>query len=281
MTAQTTTPAATPRPGTAPRAVLPRRLGWWYVAEHELRRVPSFWLTWVATAIGSPLLYLLAFGVGLATLIGGGSGDIDGVPYACYVIPAFMCAAAVGTAAEEYMFGILMGFMWNKVFEAMYAGPVTPRQIVLGHFVYTTIRVAATSAIYLAIAMAFGAIQPGWGFAVLPVAILTGLAFGLPIGAYASSITEDRGQFNIVNRVIILPLTLFSGTVFPLDRMPAVLQWIGWLSPLWHGTQLSRDLSYGQQEPAWLIVLHVAYLLAICAVAAVLIVRITEKRLRK
>jgi lipooligosaccharide transport system permease protein len=81
--------------------------------------------------------------------------------------------------------------------------------------------------------------------------------------------------------VIILPLTLFSGTVFPLDRMPAVLQWIGWLSPLWHGTQLSRDLSYGQQEPAWLIVLHVAYLLAICAVAAVLIVRITERRLRK
>jgi lipooligosaccharide transport system permease protein len=265
--------------GERPR--LYRARGWWYVAEHELRRVPSFWVSWLATAVGSPLLYLLAFGVGLATLIGGGSGLVDGVPYAQYVIPAFLCAAAVGTASEEYMFGVFMGFMWNKVFEGMHAAPITPRQIVGGHLAYTTIRTAAGAAVYLLIAVIFGAIHPGWGFAVLPVAVLTALAFGLPIGAYASSITEDRGQFNIVNRVIILPLTLFSGTVFPLDRMPAALQWIGWLSPLWHGTQLARDLSYGQQEPAWLVAVHVLYLLAICAVALVLIVRITERRLRR
>lgn len=179
------------------------------------------------------------------------------------------------------MFGVLMGFMWNKVYEGMYAGPISPRQIVLGHLTATTLRIIATAAIYLGIAMAFGAIHLGWGFAVLPVAVLTALAFGLPIGAYASSITEDRGQFNIVNRVIILPLTLFSGTVFPLANMPVFLQWIGWLSPLWHGTQLARDLSYGQFEPAWLIVVHVAYLAAIVVVGGLLVMRITDRRLRK
>jgi lipooligosaccharide transport system permease protein len=268
------------RTTTAPRATLPRRFGWWYVAEHELRRLPSFWVAWIATAIGSPLLYLLAFGVGLATLVGGGSGRIEGVSYAQYVIPAFLCASAVGVAAEEYMFGVLLGFMWNRVYEGMYASPISPRQIVLGHLTATTLRIAATAAIYLVVAMIFGAIHPGWGFAVLPVAILTALAFGLPIGAYASSITEDRGQFNIVNRVIILPLTLFSGTVFPLTSMPAFLQWIGWLSPLWHGTQLSRDLSYGQQEPAWLILVHVVYLVAIVVVGGLLVMRITDRRLR-
>jgi lipooligosaccharide transport system permease protein len=63
--------------------------------------------------------------------------------------------------------------------------------------------------------------------------------------------------------------------------MPVFLEWIGWLSPLWHGTQLARDLSYGQQEPAWLIAVHVAYLLAICVGGGILITRISERRLRR
>jgi lipooligosaccharide transport system permease protein len=263
------------------RADKPRRFGWWYIAEHELRRVPAWWTTFVSTTIGTPLLYLLAFGVGLASLIGGGSGRIDGVSYAQFVIPAFLCAAAVNAAVDEYMFGVLLGFMWQKTYEAMHSSPVSPRQIVFGHLVYTTIRVAATALIYLIIAMVFGAIHVGWGIAILPVAVLTGLAFALPVGLFSSTITEDKGQFNIVMRVIVLPLTLFSGTVFPLDRMPIFLQWIGWLSPLWHGTQLSRDLSYGQVEPGWLIAVHLGYLIVLPIVFLALIVRVTTRRLTR
>ena len=59
------------------------------------------------------------------------------------------------------------------------------------------------------------------------------------------SIEDDRGQFAIVMRFVLLPMFLFSGTFFPLDPLPLCLQWIGWISPLWHGTELARQFTYG------------------------------------
>ena len=35
-------------------------------------------------------------------------------------------------------------------------------------------------------------------------------------------------------------MTLFSGTFFPVDRLPGVVQPLAWVSPLWHGTELAR-----------------------------------------
>ena len=84
----------------------------------------------------------------------------------------------------------------------------------------------------------------------IPVASLAGLAFGLPLMAYAASIKEDKGQFAMVMRFIVMPLFLFSGTFFPLDTLPLAVRWIGWISPIWHGTELGRVFTYGYQEEA-------------------------------
>jgi len=259
-----------------------RRWGAWYVAEHELRRVPGYKWSMLATAIGSPLLYLLAFGVGLATLIkSGGNAGVDGVSYAQFVIPAFLCAGAVGTATEEFTFGVLLGFKWNETYLGMIAVPITPRQIVGGHILFTIIRMAVTSGIFLAIAMAFGAIRFPEGLLVLPIAILGGLAFGIPIAAYSTTIREDRGQFAVIGRTVVLPMTLFSGTVFPITQLPIWLQWIGWISPLWHSTQLARDAAYGHAEPGWLTLIHVVVLVVLIAIGAAVEVRLATRRLNR
>jgi lipooligosaccharide transport system permease protein len=268
--------------GDASRPGDPKRWGAWYVAEHELRRVPTFIVPALATAIGSPLLYLLAFGVGLASLIKtGGTSGIGGVSYAEFVIPAFLCAGAVGTATEEFTFGVMMGFKWNEVYIGMNAAPITPRQIASGHILYTAIRMAVTSGIFLVVALAFGAIHLPSGLLVLPIALLGGLAFGVPIAAYSATIREDRGQFAVIGRSVVLPMTLFSGTVFPLTQLPIGLQWIGWISPLWHSTQLARDASYGQVEPGWLILLHLVVLFAEFAIGWAIFTRNTTRRLNR
>ncbi len=122
----------------------------------------------------------------------------------------------------------------------MNASPITPRQIVDGVMIFVGLRMLLTTGIYFAVMVAFGAVPSGWAALTVPAGMLTGFAFA-PIAAYAATITEDRGQFAIVQRVLILPLTLFSGTVFPLTQLPIFLQWIGWLSPLWHGSELGRQ----------------------------------------
>ena len=82
-------------------------------------------------------------------------------------------------------------------------------------------------------------------------------------------------------RVVLLPLTLFSGTIFPLTQLPFFLQWIGWISPLWHGTMLARQFSYGVTEPIWLTVIHVVYLVVLAVVGWMVAVRIATRRLDK
>ena len=129
-----------------------------------------------------------------------------------------------------------------------------------------TVRLSLTTIVYFLIIAAFGASPSALGFLAVPVAVLAGLAFGLPLLAYSARLEEDRGQFALVMRFVVTPLFLFSGTFFPLDTLPVFLRWIGWISPLWHGTELGRALTYGYALPPWLAVVHVVFLLALCLI---------------
>nr|WP_255453599.1 ABC transporter permease [Cryobacterium glaciale] len=106
--------------------------------------------------------------------------------------------------------------------------------------------------VYCVFMLVFGAVPGALGFVAVPIALLTGLSFGAFVMAYTTTLNDDTGQLAMVQRFGILPMTLFSGTFFPLDVLPPYLQWIGWISPLWHGTELSRVFAYGMSEPIWL-----------------------------
>ena len=70
----------------------------------------------------------------------------------------------------------------------------------------------------------------------------------------------------IVQRFIFMPMFLFSGTFYPLDTLPWWLQWIGWISPLWHGAELGRVATYGAQNAPVMIAVHLAYLVVLAGV---------------
>jgi lipooligosaccharide transport system permease protein len=155
---------------------------------------------------------------------------------------------------------VLLGYKWNPTFSGMHAGPISPGQVVDGLAISVVIRLVATMIVYFGFMLLFGAVPSPTGWIAIIVATLTGMAFGTLLMAYASTIRDDTGQLAMVERLVVVPLTLFSGTFFPLSELPWFLQWIGWLSPLWHGTELSRVLTFGYAEPIWLTVVHVLVL---------------------
>ncbi|MBB5642226.1 lipooligosaccharide transport system permease protein [Cryobacterium roopkundense] len=258
-----------------------RRWGSWYVAEHRFRVMRSYAQTVVVTAIGNPLIYLYAMGVGLATLVDGnlGGAGVNGVSYLVFVAPALLASAAIAVASEEFSYPIMLGFKWNPVFFGMNASSIQPGQIINGIVISVAVRMLVTCVIYYVFMLLFGAVPGPLGFLTVPVALLTGLAFGALFMAYTATLKDDTGQLAMVMRFIILPMTLFSGTFFPLDVLPPYLQWIGWISPLWHGTELSRVFAYGMPEPLWLSVVHVVYLTGLLALGWILARRITVGRL--
>ncbi|HVL62576.1 MAG TPA: ABC transporter permease [Microbacterium sp.] len=261
----------------------PRRWGAWYVAEHRFRVMRSYTGTVIVAGIGSPLLYLYALGVGLATIVDGsvGAEPVGGVSYLVFVAPALLASAAITVASEEFTYPIMLGYKWNPTFSGMHAAPLRPQQIADGVILSVTVRMFVNAVLFFALMLVFGAVPSPMGFLAVAAAVLTGLAFGAVLMAYTSTLEEDTGQLAMVMRFVVLPMTLFSGTFFPLTVFPVWLQWIGWISPLWHGTELARVFTYGYPEPIWLTIVHVAYLGTMLAVGWVWARRIAVRRLRK
>lgn len=241
----------------------PRRWGSWYVAEHRLLAMKGYVGEAVFQSFGNPLIYLFALGVGLASLVPQG---VAGVSYLEFVAPALMATAAMTIAANETTYPVLMGFKWNPTFFGMNAAPLTGGQIVNGIMLAILARMIMTVTIYFGVILAFGAVPSAWGVLAIGSAVLTGMAIGLVLSSYTSTIKDDRGQMAMIQRFGIMPLFLFSGTFFPLEQLPVYLQPIGWISPLWHGAELGRVATYGLEESLWLTVTHVGYLSGIIVV---------------
>ena len=250
----------------------------------ELRAM-QYRRTFRASLISSflnPVLFLLAMGVGLGTYVdrsGTATQALGGLTYLQFLAPGLLAATAMQSAAFESTFPIMAGLTWQRVFHAMYATPISPRDIVLGNLTWIAIRLTMISTIFTIVMSLFGAAASPLIILGVPAAVLTGMAFATPIAAFSAT-QRTPEKFNAVFRFGITPLFLFSGTFFPISNLPAAIQPIAWLSPLWHGVELSRALALGTIGRApELAVAHVAVLVTIVVLGTVWAFRTIERRL--
>jgi lipooligosaccharide transport system permease protein len=113
----------------------------------------------------------------------------------------------------------------------------------------------------------FGAARSWWSLAVLPAAVLTGLAFAAPASAWAVTVTRSQ-QINKAFRFVIMPLYMFSGTFFAITQLPEWIRWAAYVLPLYHGVELCRTLSLGTATLGGSAV-HIGYLLVLSIVGFV------------
>ena len=234
--------------------------GAFYVAEYRLRNMGKWWVSMISFGIGNPVLFLLSVGLGIGALVNQNNGGIDGVNYLVFLAPALLATAAIQATMDETMFPVMGGFVWDKEFYAMNSTQLGGRSIVSGLLMAAGVRNILTVFVYEAVLLAFGAVPLASIPALTVSSVLAGFAFGAVMLMGAAFVEKDDGLFSIVNRFIITPMFMFSGTYYPLESLPNYLQWVGWLSPVWHATDLGRTLSYGHQAPVWMPILHVAYL---------------------
>ncbi|MEE8331961.1 MAG: ABC transporter permease, partial [Acidimicrobiia bacterium] len=91
--------------------------------------------------------------------------------------------------------------------------------------------------------------------------------------------TQEHPQgISTLFRFGIIPMFLFSGTFFPVEQLPGWLQPVAFLTPLWHGVELTRGVAL-DTATAWTPLAHVAYLAAFAVVGTLLAVRLLKKRM--
>ena len=224
------------------------------------------WRGNVVTSVVSPVVYLLALGVGLGVFVDRSASLPNGVSYLEFVAPGLMAATAMQISSFEASWPVLSAIKWDRQYHAMLATPLRIRDVILGHQAYFAFRLILTATVYFVVIAAFGAVESPLGVLAIPVTVLVGLAFTAPLAAWAAH-TQTEVSFVAIFRFVILPMFLFSGTFFPISSLPAPLEVLAWFTPLWHGVTLCRDLTLGDISPADLA--HVAYLLAFIAVGLV------------
>ncbi|MEY2814952.1 MAG: hypothetical protein RIS05_700 [Actinomycetota bacterium] len=254
-----------------------------FVTEARLRAMMKWvWLI-ISLAIANPVLYLVSIGLGVGSYIDKNTGGmgVDGVSYITFLAPALLATAAIQGAIDESVFPTLEGFKWNKIFFSMNSTPLSGNHIAMGVFFNSLIRVVFTAIIYWFVMLAFGVLESPRAWLAIFTAIMAGAAFGAMMQALAGMLENENIFFTVLNRFVIMPLFLFSGTFYPLTNMPIYLQWIGWISPLWHATELGRWLTYGHEISSLMLYIHFIFLNSLLLVGIIASRRIFTRRLGK
>jgi len=271
------------RRGTAP---LPQLGSSWStvrrVVEHRALQYRRTFRASIFSSFGIPVLFLTAMGVGLGGYVDRSQDAVlHGLTYLQFLAPGLLAATVMQTGSFEASFPILGGLQWNKIFHAMFATPIQPSDIVYGNVLWIGFRLALVGAVFAVVIVLFGATRSALVVLAVPGAVLTGLAFATPMMAFtATQRTPDK--FATLFRFGVTPLFLFSGTFFPIESLPSFLQPVAWLSPLWHGVDLCRQLMLGTVAEAPLLALvHALVLLTITTVGIAVAMRTVESRLVK
>lgn len=255
---------------TASRAsrVLPVPAGLGLARFVVARNVTAFRRAWVLLLSGfaEPVFYLFSIGVGLGALVGDVTTDGGTtVPYAVFVAPALLAASAMNGAIADSTFNVFFKLRYQKLYDAMLATPIGPRDVAVGEITWSLMRGALYSSMFLVVATVAGLVHSWWALLAVPGAVLIGFAFGA-IGMFATTFMKSWQHFDFVT-LAIQPMFLFSATFFPVSTYPVALQWVVGATPLYQGVALERALMLG--EVGWGLLGHVAYLLALGAAGVV------------
>lgn len=238
------------------------------------------WRSSIPTTFITPVLVLVAMGLGLGTLVDGSQREdaLGGLPYLQFLAPGLLAATGMQLAAGEAAWPVRLGMRWERTYHAALATPVRPGDLVIGGLLWTLARVVIGGSVFAAVMLLFGVGTPAGAASALAPVALTGMAFAAPIMGYVAAMESDIAVVSLF-RFGIVPLFLFSGTFFPISQLPDVLVPLAYATPLWHGVELTRAAALGMAPAApWSV--HAAYLLTWSVVGSVVSVRVFEWRLR-
>lgn len=216
-------------------------------AEREVRIFSRMWRGSVVTMFLWPILMLLAMGIGLGDLVEDETPELDGLTYVAFITPALMVVNAVQTAIGFSMWPVMAGHRWLGFHRAMVATPLTPTSVLGGHLTFLAVRSLAMAAVFGGVAALLGGVDSWWGLLALPVTSLAALAVAAPSAAHGARAEMDH-SFDPIMRIVVTPMVLFSGTFFPVEQLPVVLEVTVKILPLWHGVELARDATSGTVE---------------------------------
>lgn len=212
--------------------------------------------TIVASGFFEPVFYLLAMGYGLGGLVGTvtGPGGAE-MSYVAFIAPALLATSAMNGAIYDSTWNVFFKMRFGRIYEAMLSTSLGPLDVAAGEIAMALFRGLLYACAFLGVMTGLGIATSWWALAMIPVAVLIALGFAA-VGMAVTSWFSSFQQMELIN-IVLLPMFMFSATLFPIDIYPQPVQWFIQAMPLWHGVELMRQLSIGAFSGAtWM---HLGY----------------------
>jgi len=226
----------------------------------------------IATVLAFPLTFFLTFGLGLKGYI----QDVEGVPYAIFVVPGLISMTAVLGAFDDSSWGMWFHRVVQKTIEEYRVNPITVTDIIVGKIIsgFTS---GFLKGLAVGIALFFLT-----GFQFNPLYLLPYLLFIFLgcitfscLGSLCGTLIDKPENLGRIEAVVVMPIFFLAGLFFPLSAYPdKVLPYIQAIptTALFDGARLA--LLNGKIEAIYLTMLIFS-----AVISFILAIRIFEKKM--
>jgi len=229
-----------------------KALEWYpiYLREMLLFRRKLFKLGYLFSAMVIPIIYLVAFGLGLGRSVQTGRGA-----YLDYLIPGLVAMSSMSNSYAWVASALNLNRLYFKTFQLFVQAPIRPSSIMVGE-----VLAGMTKGLFASFLTIVAGFVISTHFTVTPLFVATLLlncflfaCLGIITGMLSKS-HEDTATYS---NFFILPMSFFSGTFFPVDKAPLLIKSIIYIMPLTHTNILIRKTSLDQEGLLSLVVLLV------------------------
>src|SRR5208337_2993583 len=230
--------------------------GAWYpifLREMLLFRRQLLRISYLFSAMLVPIIYLLTFGLGL-----GRSVQIKGTDYLSYLIPGLVAMSSMINSYTWVANGLNLNRLYFKNFQVFVQAPIPPSAIMVGEVLAGMVKGLFASGLILIVGFIMAR-----DLSITPLFVLTLLLncfLFACMGVIAGMVTKSHEDTATYSNLFMLPMAFFSGTFFPVDRIPEPLQTAVWIFPLTHTNVIIRQNSI---STGGLVSLGVLFLYAI------------------
>ena len=240
--------------------------------ERDMLVLRRNWFSEVATVLAFPLTFFLTFGLGLKGYI----QDVEGVPYAIFVVPGLISMTTILAAFDDGAWSLWFHRIVQKTIEEYRVNPITVADIIIGKIIsgFTSGLLKGISvgiALFLLTRFQFTLSY----LLVYLLFIFIGCIIFSCIGSLCGTLIDKPENLGRIEAVVIMPIMFLAGLFFPLSVYPEkVLPYIKALptTALFDGARIA--LLGGKVDTAYLINLMVSAIISF-----ILAVRVFEKKM--
>ncbi|MGI8664888.1 MAG: ABC transporter permease [Jatrophihabitans sp.] len=227
----------------------------WVLMERSALVYRRSWLV-IVSGFFEPLFYLLSFGAGLGSLVGGVHGPNGAsLTYAQYIAPALLASSAMNGAIADSTMNVFFKLKFAKLYDGMLATSMGTMDVALGEIGWALTRGGLYALGFVLVMLVMGLILSPWGLLLIPAALLIALGFAA-VGMAVTTFLRSWQDIEVVT-LFTLPMFLFSGTFYSLNAYPVGVRIAVECLPLHHGVVLLRSLTTGDINAG--LLWHVGY----------------------